>query len=83
MQRISEIVEEELGHLDAGLSDEQKAKVAKAMEKAVIRGMLEGQHRAVDTCSDFSEAEQDTAHKIRTEIRRRNDALIANLSALR
>ena len=83
MERIKQIVDEELGTLEGTLSDEQSEKVAKAIEKAVIRGMLEGQHYAVDACNECGEAEQDIAHKIRTAIRQKNDMLIANLSAMR
>ena len=54
-----------------------------AVEAAVIKGMLEGQHRAVDAAIQCPEADEDLAHKIATEIRRKNDALIANLSSLR
>ena len=53
------------------------------IEKAVIKGMLEGQHRAVDAALHAPEADQDMAHKIATAIRKKNDALIANLSSLR
>ena len=72
-----------MGELEGTLSGDQTDKVAKVIEAAVIRGMLEGQHRAVDACNECGEAEQDIAHKIRTAIRQKNDALIANLSALR
>ena len=83
MERIKHIVDEQLAELEGTLSAEQTEKVAKAIEKAVIRGMLEGHHRAVDVCNECGEAEQDIAHKIRNTIRQKNDALIANLSALR
>jgi len=69
--------------LDTQLRPEQADEVARIVEKAVIKAMLEGQHRAVDACINVPEAEQDTAHKIATAIRRSNDALIANLTSLR
>ncbi len=65
------------------LSDEQAADIAKAVERAVIRGLLEGQHRAVDAALQYPEADQDLAHKIATAIRQKNDLLIANLSSMR
>lgn len=71
------------GLLDVPLRDEQSDKVARIVEQAVIKGMLEGQHRAVDACINMPDAEQDTAHKIATAIRHSNDALIANLTSLR
>ena len=48
-----------------------------------IRALLEGQHRAVDAALQFPEADQDLAHKIAAEIRRKNDLLIVNLTSLR
>ncbi len=65
------------------LTEDQSTKVADIIEKAVIKAMLQGQHSAVDAALDCPEADQDTAHKIATAIRHKNDALIANLSSLR
>jgi hypothetical protein len=65
------------------LTGEQAEKVEAAVEKAVIRGLLEGQHRAVDAALQYPEADQDLAHKIATAIRQKNDLLIVNLSSMR
>jgi len=65
------------------LTDEQAADITTAVEKAVIRGLLEGQHRAVDAALQYPEADQDLAHKIATAIRKKNDLLIVNLSSMR
>ena len=83
MERLKAIVDDAVRELEATLSEDQTDKVSKVIESAVIRGLLEGQHRAVDACHECLEAEQDIAHKIITAIRRKNDLLIANLSALR
>jgi hypothetical protein len=83
MDTLKAIVDEAVAELEGALSAEQTAKVATVIEKSVIRGMLEGQHRAVDACRECGEAEQDTAHKIAAAIRRKNDTLIVNLSSLR
>ncbi len=83
MQKLKSIVDDAVAELQDVITDDQTDKVSKAIESAVIRGMLEGQHRAVDACIYHSEAEQDTAHKIATAIRKENDMLIANLSSLR
>ncbi len=83
MEKLKIIVDDAIGELEGCLSGDQTEKVAKVIEAAVIRGLLEGQHRAVDTCKNYSEAEQDLAHKIATAIRLKNDALIVNLSSLR
>ncbi len=67
------------GNLDAG----QSARIDKLIEDAVIKALLEGQHRAVDAALQCPEADQDLAHKIATEIRQKNDVLIVNLTSLR
>ena len=83
MEMLRGIVDNAIVELEGTLSRDQTDKVSKVIEAAVIRGLLEGQHRAVDACHECLEAEQDIAHKIITAIRRKNDLLIANLSALR
>ena len=65
------------------LSGDQQKQIEDIIEKAVIKALLEGQHRAVDAALHCPEADQDMAHKIATAIRQKNDALIANLSSLR
>lgn len=87
MKSLHEIAEEATngiaGILGTTLSAEQREQIDVLIEKAVIKGMLEGQHRAVDAALHAPEADQDMAHKIATAIRKKNDALIANLSSLR
>ncbi len=83
MKKLKIIVENAIGELEGTLSSDQTDAVAKVIESAVIQGVLEGQHRAVDACNNCLEAEQDIAHKIATAIRQKNDALIVNLSSLR
>ena len=69
--------------LNAPLTPEQTRQVEDIIEEAVIKALLEGQHRAVDAALKCPEADQDEAHKIATAIRKKNDALIVNLSSLR
>ena len=83
MEKVQAIVNDAIGELKGTLPSDQTDKVAEVIRKAVVRGVLEGQHRAVDTCHECGEAEQDLAHKIITAIRQKNDALIANLTAMR
>jgi hypothetical protein len=83
MEKLKAIVDDAMGKLEGTISPEKTDEVATVIEAAVIRGMLEGQHRAVDACNECGEAEQDTAHKIATAIREKNDLLIVNLSSLR
>jgi hypothetical protein len=87
MDTIKSITQETVREISelAGMSltGEQADKIAAAVEKAVIRGLLEGQHRAVDAALLYPEADQDLAHKIATAIRKKNDLLIVNLSSMR
>jgi len=83
MDKLKTIVDKAVGELDDTLSTDQITNIRVVIEAAVIRSLLEGQHRAVDACVNCEEAEQDIAHKIATAIRKENDALIVNLSSLR
>ena len=83
MEKLKAIVDDAMQQLEGTLSSSETEKVARVIEAAVIRGVLEGQHRAVDACKECGEAEQDIAHKIAMAIRQKNDTLIANLSSLR
>jgi phosphosulfolactate phosphohydrolase-like enzyme len=65
------------------LSKKQRKAIEDLVEAAVIKGLLEGQHRAVDAAINCPEADQDLAHKIASEIRRKNDLMIVNLSSMR
>ena len=87
MERLREISEEATKAIDdlltTHLTEEQAGKVEQIIERTVVKALLEGQHRAVDAALQCPEADQDMAHKIAAAIRRKNDALIANLSSLR
>uniref|UniRef100_A0A2A4ZA93 Uncharacterized protein n=1 Tax=OCS116 cluster bacterium TaxID=2030921 RepID=A0A2A4ZA93_9PROT len=69
--------------LKGSLDKDQQKEIANLIERAVIKAILEGQHRAVDAALRCPEADQDVAHKIATEIRKKNDALIVNLCSQR
>ena len=69
--------------LKESLDKDQKKEISTVIERAVIKAILEGQHRAVDAALRCPEADQDVAHKIATEIRKKNDALIVNLCSQR
>ncbi len=87
MQNLRNIANQAVDDVNAILKSkftkEQEEQVAAIIEKAVIKALLEGQHRAVDAALKHTETEQDIAHKIANSIRRKNDLLIANLSSLR
>ncbi|MGI9463233.1 MAG: hypothetical protein ACR2OM_04805, partial [Aestuariivirgaceae bacterium] len=72
MKTLRAIAEEAAGGidtvLDGALKPEQKNKIEDIVEKAVIKALLEGQHRAVDAALRCPDADQDLAHKIASEI---------------
>jgi len=57
MDKLKTIVDEAIGELDETLSANQIKNISTVIEAAVIRGLLEGQHRAVDACVNFKGAE--------------------------
>ena len=84
LQIIAQDATEGIGKVLGGpLKPKQAEAVANSIEEAVIKALLEGQHRAVDCCLDLPKTERDTAHKIASAIRQKNDALIVNLTSLR
>ena len=67
-----------------GVSPEEHPKeVADAIEKTIIKALLEERHRCADVAFKCCEEDMDKAHKIADEIRRINTALVANLSSMR
>jgi cell division GTPase FtsZ len=83
LDTLSGIVEDALADLKGVITDDQLAKVSKVIEATAIRGILEGQHRAVDACIGMGDGEGDIRSRVVAEIRRKNDLLIANLSSMR
>ncbi len=87
MKNLTEIAEEATtginGLLMNKLTDEQSEQVAGIVEKAVIKALLEGQHRAVDAARRCAAHNEEEAQRYADAIRRENDMIIANLSSLR
>jgi len=83
MEQLKAIVDEAMGKLVGTISADRSDDAAKVIEAAVIRGVLEGQRRAMAACETCAEAERHVASKIADAIRRQNEVLIANLSSLR
>ncbi|VAV92395.1 hypothetical protein MNBD_ALPHA08-2026 [hydrothermal vent metagenome] len=84
LQAIAENTIEEIKKIAGpALSDEQKQQISHLIDDAVVKALLEGQHRAVDAALNCPDADQDLTHKIAKEIRLKNDALIVNLTSLR
>ena len=82
MEQLKTIVGAALDELGDIVAEDNKARAGKIIESAVIKGMLEAQHRAVDACHHIGGNDRGMAQKIATEIRQKNDALIVNLSAM-
>lgn len=84
LQKIAQDATEGINKvLTSPLKPKQAEAVAAIVEEAVIKALLEGQHRAVDACMEMPNTERDAAHRVASAIRRKNDALIVNLSSLR
>lgn len=84
LQAIAENTIDEINKIaGSALSDEQKQQISHLIDDAVVKALLEGQHRAVDAALNCPDADQDLTHKIAKEIRLKNDALIVNLTSLR
>ena len=84
LQAIAENTIAEINRIaGSALSDEQKAEISNVVDDAIIKALLEGQHRAVDATLNCPDADQDLTHKIAKQIRLKNDALIVNLTSLR
>ncbi len=56
MEKLKTIIDDAMAEREGTLSGDQTDKVAKVIKAAVIRGVLEGQHRAVDACNNRGEA---------------------------
>ena len=63
--------------------DDHPQEVADAIEKTIIKALLEERHRCADVAFQCCEEDKDKAHKVSEEIRRVNTALMANLGAMR
>lgn len=71
-------------HSILGVSeDDHPLEVADAIEKTIIKALLEERHRCADVAFQCCEEDKDKAHKVSEEIRRVNTALMANLGAMR
>ena len=64
-------------------SEGQDRSVTDAIEQAIINAVLEESTRCTNVVLECCSPDLDTAHKVAQEIRRANQALIANLSSMR
>ncbi|MDT8344602.1 MAG: hypothetical protein RQ752_09230 [Thermohalobaculum sp.] len=75
-----ELIEKSLG---AKLGPTQRDQIAAAVEGAILRAANHTQENAVEAMLKYPLEDQDKAHKMADELRRRTEALIANLSSQR
>lgn len=69
--------------LDATPSADAQKQVAELIERALMDATLEDSEECAKVAMVCCSADRDLAHKIADEIRRKNVALIANLSSMR
>ena len=69
--------------LAASPTEDQAKRVTVQIEKALIDVLLQEGKRCADVARDCCAADHDLARKVAREVRLSNEALIANLSALR
>ncbi len=76
-------VDQACNALSAELSDDDMEKVTSIIEAAMRHAVEAAEAESRKVISDCCEADQDMAHKITSEIKRANIALVANLQGLR
>ena len=81
--RAVSAVEEACAVLGESLNEEQTAKVAKVIERALIDTLREAAKQSTSAAVNCCSHDEDMAHKISREIDRTNTAIISNLSSLR
>lgn len=64
-------------------SEAQVRNVEEVIEQALVNAMLDAGERATGAVMECCSPDLDTAHKVAEEIRRRQSALITNLSSMR
>lgn len=78
-----EAAREILQDLDVSTDDDKTAMTSRAIERAIIKAVLDVRSQCVDVALDCAAADKDMAHKIADQIRQANNVLIANLSSMR
>lgn len=82
-KRAERIAGEALAALDLSTDDPRAEAVVRIVEQAIIDVVLEERERCANVVLALGTADEDKAHKIADEIHRAENALVANLSALR
>ncbi len=65
------------------MSDDERARVAKIVEQAVVDSAVSMSQRCVTVVNTHAEHETDLAHKIAKKLEQEETALVANLMGLR
>lgn len=81
--RSEEAAKEVLKSLGATPDEAGHNAIIGAIEKAIIEAVAEANQQCTQVAMKCCSADQDTAHKIASEIERKHQSLIANLSSLR
>jgi hypothetical protein len=72
-------VQKILGHS----SNEQPKEVVDAIEKAIIKALVDERYHCADLAQAYCAENEDRAHRVAEEIRKVKSVLIANLSSMR
>lgn len=81
--RAADIAKKVYQILDTAPSAAARNEVAELIERALMDAALEDSEECAKVAMGCCSADRDLAHKIAEEIRRKNVALIANLSSMR
>ncbi len=66
-----------------GGGDDKSAEISRIVEKALVSAIRETQSKCLDAVTVCCSPDNDLAHKISSELKRQQSALIANLSSMR
>ncbi|MEX3008309.1 hypothetical protein [Hoeflea sp. TYP-13] len=69
--------------VSASLSDDERAKISKIVEQAVIDAAVSASQRCAHVVGAHLEHEEDKAHQLAEQLKQEETALIANLMGMR
>lgn len=84
LQPIAELAVQRINEtLSVTLSDEDRAKISRIVEQAVIDSAVSASQRCASVVGAHLEHEEDKAHQISERLKKEETALIANLMGMR
>ena len=84
LQPIAELAVQRIDEtLSVSLSDEDRAKISRIVEQAVIDSAVSASQRCANVVGAHLEHEEDKAHQISERLKKEETALIANLMGMR